>query len=85
MSATLSRLGAAFERLLGAPESLSLLVGPAGPQGELTVPSEGDGRWVVGDARGRVRQPGAARPWPIGLCYIPMNRPTVAGRRPQGP
>lgn len=53
MSATLARLGAAFERLLGAPESLALQVGPAGPLGEIAVPREGDGRWVVADARGR--------------------------------
>ena len=53
MSPSLSRLGAAFERLLGVPESLALQVGPGGPRGEITVPNEGDGRWLVRDARGQ--------------------------------
>jgi MoaA/NifB/PqqE/SkfB family radical SAM enzyme len=40
-------------RLLGAPESLELRVGPAGPEGDFTVPSGHDGVYEVTTAGGR--------------------------------
>jgi MoaA/NifB/PqqE/SkfB family radical SAM enzyme len=50
----LSRLGQALGRLLHAtPDSAQLLVGPAGPVGDIQVPNGGDGVWRVDRVQGR--------------------------------
>ena len=42
-----------LRRLLGGPESLSLRVGDAGPDGDIAVPSAGDGAWSIVHEEGR--------------------------------
>ncbi len=53
MSTAFQRIGEAAWRLFGASESVALRVGPEGPQGEIRVPSDGDGRWEIGTEAGR--------------------------------
>jgi len=53
MSTALAKLGQAARRLIGAPESLELVVTPAGPSGPIGVPREGDGVWEVASVDGR--------------------------------
>lgn len=53
MAATLGRLQQALGRLLFSPERAELHVGPAGLSGDILVPSEGDGRHHIVDARGQ--------------------------------
>jgi radical SAM protein with 4Fe4S-binding SPASM domain len=52
-ASALSRLGGALDRLLHGPDTAELEVGPGGPHGDITVPREGDGVWVVRTVQGR--------------------------------
>jgi MoaA/NifB/PqqE/SkfB family radical SAM enzyme len=49
----LARLSGALGRLLGGQESVAVAVTPEGPQGDITVPSVGDGVFTVVTERGR--------------------------------
>jgi organic radical activating enzyme len=49
----LARLTGALGRLLGGPEGLEVAVTPAGLQGEVAVPSVGDGGWRLVTEKGR--------------------------------
>jgi radical SAM protein with 4Fe4S-binding SPASM domain len=49
----LTRLSGALGRLLGGPESVAVAVTAEGPQGEITVPSVGDGVFSLVTERGR--------------------------------
>jgi radical SAM protein with 4Fe4S-binding SPASM domain len=53
MTTVLSKVGTALGRLFSHPEECGLVVSAAGPQGAITVPSEGDGVWEVVEAGGR--------------------------------
>jgi hypothetical protein len=53
MSATLHRIGSALGRLLHGPDRLEAVVSADGPQGDLLVPSGGDGVWEVRTVQGR--------------------------------
>jgi MoaA/NifB/PqqE/SkfB family radical SAM enzyme len=53
VNAILSRLGGGLARLLGGPGRLEMEVGPDGPRGAMTVPSQGDGAWQVVEEQSR--------------------------------
>ena len=52
-TSAVARLGTGLRRLLFGGQPLELRVGPAGPEGPVSVPSEGDGGWEVVEAGGR--------------------------------
>jgi radical SAM protein with 4Fe4S-binding SPASM domain len=53
VNATLARLGSGLGRLLRGRDRLEVEVGLAGPAGDFTVPSEGDGAWETVLVQGR--------------------------------
>jgi MoaA/NifB/PqqE/SkfB family radical SAM enzyme len=53
VNATLARLGNGLGRLIRGPDRLAVEVGPAGPAGDFTVPSAGDGAWETTVVQGR--------------------------------
>ena len=53
MKAALGRIGGVLGRMLHAPETAEMIVGPDGPEGSLGVPSDGDGRFEVRTVQGR--------------------------------
>ena len=50
---TLARLQGALGRLLGGPDQVAVAVTPGGLQGEIAVPSVGDGVWTLVTEQGR--------------------------------